>query len=155
MYICLYVRTCGSCMLMYGFLLYAVVCILAPCRKTTLPSIGVKPINQLINQSKATQINIMLLWFNETRHLINAVLELGNITILSFIVILLFIVVLKCHHNWYWREIFSIIILSMWYYHKYCNYCKIYCSETCTSEKCFHFIFTVLVAVEPLSDIMI
>ena len=127
------------CILLHVYLLQ--------CRKTNLPSIGVKSINQLINQSKATQINIMLLWYSEIRHLINAVIELGDITILSFIVILLFIVVLKCHHNWYRREIFSIIMLSMWYYHKYCDYCKIYFSETWTSIKCFHLIFTVLMAV--------
>ena len=78
--------------------------------------------------------------------------ELGNITILPFIVIL------QCHNNRYRRETFSIIISLTWYYHKYCNYYKIHCSETCTwcsTSITFYLIFTILVAVVLLSDIMI
>ena len=39
-------------------------------------------------------------------------------------------------------------------YHKHCDYHKIQCSETYTSVKRFHLIFTILVAVVLLSDIM-
>ena len=68
-------------------------------------------------------------------------------------IILLFIVTLKCHDNRYEREIFSIIISSTRYYHKHHDYCKIHCSETYISVKCFlHVIFTVLVAVVMLQD---
>ena len=75
-------------------------------------------------------------------------LKLGNITILSLIVIL------KCHDNRYGRKIISITISSIQYYHKYRDYHKIQCPETCTSVKRFHLIFTILVAVVLLSDIM-
>ena len=61
---------------------------------------------------------------------------------------------LKCHDNRYGRKIFSIAISSIQYYHKYRHYHKIRCPETCTSVKCFHLIFTILVAVVLLSDIM-
>ena len=57
----------------------------------------------------------------------NGYIELGDITIL------LFIVILKCPDNQFQREIFSIVILSTQYYHKYRDDCKIHCSETCTS----------------------
>ena len=43
----------------------------------------------------------------------------------------------------------------MQYYSKYHDYRKIDCSKTCTSVKCLHLIFTILVAVVLLSDIMI
>ena len=76
-------------------------------------------------------------------------LELGDITIL------LFIMILKCHDNWYWREIFSIVLLSTRYYHKYCDYCKIHCSQTFTDVKRFHLIFTILVVVVLFSNIVI
>ena len=76
-------------------------------------------------------------------------LKLGNITILSLIVIL------KSHDNLYGRKIFSIALSSIRYYHKYRDYHKIHCSETYTSVKCFHLIFIILVAVVLLSDIMI
>ena len=36
-----------------------------------------------------------------------------------------------------------------------CDYHKVNCSETFTSVKCFHLIFTILVAIVLLSDIMI
>ena len=61
------------------------------------------------------------------------------------------IVILKCHDNQYQKEVFSIVI-STWYYR---DYRKIPCSETCTSVKCFHHIFTILVTVVLLSDIVI
>ena len=48
--------------------------------------------------------------------------ELGNITIL------LYIMILKCHDNWYRREIFSIVISAVQYYRQYCDYHNIYCS---------------------------
>ena len=76
-------------------------------------------------------------------------LELGDI------IILLFIVILKCHDNQDQRKIFNIIISSTWYYCKCHDYHKIHCSETCASLKCFHLIFTILVAIVLLSDIMI
>ena len=76
-------------------------------------------------------------------------LKLGNITIL------LLIVILKCHDNLYGRKIFSIALSSIRYYHKYRDYRKIHCSETYTSVKRFHLIFTILVTVVLLSDIMI
>ena len=76
-------------------------------------------------------------------------LELGNITML------LFIVVLKCHDNRYQKEIFTILTLSTWYYHKYHDYHKLKCSITCTSVKFFHPIITVLVAVVVVGDIVI
>ena len=49
------------------------------------------------------------------------------------------------------------VLLATMYYHKYCEYYKIYCSETFTSVKYFHCIFTILVpvAVALLSDIVI
>ena len=53
------------------------------------------------------------------------------------------------------REISSIIISSIQYYHKYCDDCKIYHSETCTSAKYFRLIFTILVDVVLLSDSVI
>ena len=77
------------------------------------------------------------------------VLELGNITILSFIMIL------KCHDNRFRREIFSIVISSTRYYSKYRDNRKIHCSKTCISVKRFHLLFTILVAVALLSDIVI
>ena len=61
-------------------------------------------------------------------------LELGDIMILSFIVIL------NCHNNRNRGEIFNIIIsLTQYYrkYHKYHEYRKIHCSETFISVKCF------------------
>ena len=70
--------------------------------------------------------------------------ELGDITI--------FIMILKCHNNRYRRNIFSIVISLTQYYHKYHDYHKI---QTCTLVKCFHLIFTILVAVVLLSDIVI
>ena len=76
-------------------------------------------------------------------------LELGNIMILPFIVIL------KCHDNQNRREIFNIVLLPTRYYRKYRDYRKIYCSETFTSVKYFQLIFTSLVPVALLSDIMI
>ena len=79
----------------------------------------------------------------------NQVLELGNIMILSFIVIL------KCHNNRNQREIFNIVISPTWYYHKYYDYWKIHCSETFISVKYFQLIFTILVPVALLSDIVI
>ena len=76
-------------------------------------------------------------------------LELGDIMILSFIVIL------KCHDNWNRREIFNIVISPTRYYRKYRDYRKIHCSETFMSVKYFQIIFTNLVSVALLSDIMI
>ena len=76
-------------------------------------------------------------------------LELGNIMILSFIVIL------KCHDNRNRREIFNIVISPTRYYRKYRDYWKIHCSETFISVKYFQLIFTILVPVVLLSDIMI
>ena len=76
-------------------------------------------------------------------------LELGKIMIISFIMIL------KCHNNRYWREILGIVILSTQYYHTYHDYHNIHCSERCTSVKCFSLIFTFLVVVVLLSDIVI
>ena len=58
------------------------------------------------------------------------------------------------HDNRYGRKIFSIAISSIRYYHKYRDYHKIHCSETYTLVKRFHLIFTILVAVALLSDIM-
>ena len=43
----------------------------------------------------------------------------------------------------------------MQYYRKCCDYCKIDCSKTLTSVKCFHLIFTILVAVVLLRDIVV
>ena len=63
---------------------------------------------------------------------LDLVLESGNITILSYIVIL------KCHDNRYRREIFIIVILEAQYYCQYRDYRKIYSSKTFTSVK--HFI---------------
>ena len=57
--------------------------------------------------------------------------ELGNITILSYIVIL------ECHDNRYQREIFIIVISAAQYYHQYHDYHKIYSSKTFTSVKYF------------------
>ena len=62
---------------------------------------------------------------------------------------------IKSHHNPHQREIFSIVISSTCYCYKFCDYHKIHCSETCTSIKCSHLIFTILVAVVLLSDIVI
>ena len=76
-------------------------------------------------------------------------LELGNIMILSFIMIL------SCHDNRNRREIFNIVISPTRYYHKYCDYRKIHCSETFISVKYFQLIFTILVPVALLSDIVI
>ena len=76
-------------------------------------------------------------------------LELGDIMILSFIVIL------KCHDNRNQREIFNIIISPTRYYRKYRDYWKIHCSETFISVKYFLTIFTILVPVALLSDIVI
>ena len=66
--------------------------------------------------------------------------------------ILLFIMILKCPDNRNRREIFNIVILATQYYHKYHDYRKIHCSETFISV-CL--IFTILVPVTLLSDIMI
>ena len=76
-------------------------------------------------------------------------LKLNNITILSLIVIL------KCPNNLHGRKVFSIATPSIRYYHKYHDYHKIHCSETYRSVQRFHLIFTILVAVVLLSDIMI
>ena len=76
-------------------------------------------------------------------------LELGDIMILSFIVIL------KCHDNRNRREIFNIVISPTQYYHKYRDYRKIHCSETFISVKYFQLISTILVPVALLSDIVI
>ena len=78
-----------------------------------------------------------------------SLVELGNIMILSFIVIL------KCHDNQNQREIFNIVISPTRYYRKYRDYRKIHCSETFISVKYFQLIFTILVLVALLSDIMI
>ena len=75
--------------------------------------------------------------------------ELGNIMILSFIVIL------KCHDNRNQREIFDIVISPTRYYRKYRDCQKIHCSETFISVKYFRLIFTILVHVALLSDIVI
>ena len=75
--------------------------------------------------------------------------ELGNIMILSFIVIL------KCHDNRNRREIFNIVISPTRYYRKYRDYRKIHCSETFISVKYFQLIFTILVPVALLSDMII
>ena len=69
--------------------------------------------------------------------------------------ILLFIVILKCHDNQNRREIFNIVILPTRYYRKYCEYRKIHCSETFISVKYFRLTFTILVPVALLSDIVI
>ena len=76
-------------------------------------------------------------------------LELGDIMILSFIVIL------KCHNNRNRREIFNIVISPTQYYCKYRDYRKIHCSETLISVKYFQLISTILVPVALLSDIVI
>ena len=76
-------------------------------------------------------------------------LELGDIIILSFIVIL------KCHDNRNRREIFNIVISPTRYYRKYCDYRKIHCSETFISVKYFQLISIILVPVSLLSDIVI
>ena len=76
-------------------------------------------------------------------------LELGNI------MILLFIVILRCHDNRNRREIFNIVISSTRYYCKYCDYRKIHCSEKFISVKYFQLIFTILVPVVLLNDIVI
>ena len=76
-------------------------------------------------------------------------LELGDIMILSFIVIL------KCHDNRNRREIFNIVISPTRYYVKYCDYRKIHCSETFISVKYFQLISAILVPVALLSDIVI
>ena len=57
--------------------------------------------------------------------------ELGNI------MILLYIVILKCHDNRYRREIFIIVISAPQHYHQYCDYRNIYSSKTFTSVKYF------------------
>ena len=75
--------------------------------------------------------------------------ELGDI------MILLFIMILKCHDNRNQREIFNIVISPTQYYHKYHDYQKIHCSETFISVKYFQLIFTILVLVALLSDIVI
>ena len=75
--------------------------------------------------------------------------ELGDIMILSFIVIL------KCHDNRNRREIFNIVISPTRYYRKYCDYRKIHCSEMFISVKYFQLISTILVPVALLSDIVI
>ena len=78
------------------------------------------------------------------------VIELGDIMILSFIMIL------KCHDNRNRREIFNIVISPTQYYRKYHDYQKIHCSETFISVvKYFQLIFTILVLVALLSDIVI
>ena len=61
-------------------------------------------------------------------------IELGDIMILSFIVIL------KCQDNQNRREIFNIVISPIRYYCKYraCDYWKIHCSETFISVEYFH-----------------
>ena len=69
--------------------------------------------------------------------------------------ILSFIVILKCHDNQNQREIFNIVISSTRYYRKYRDYQKIYCSETIISVNYFQLIFTILVPVALLSDIVI
>ena len=58
--------------------------------------------------------------------------ELGDIMILSFIVIL------KCHDNQNQTEIFNIVISPTRYYRKYYDYWKIHCSETFISVEYFH-----------------
>ena len=77
------------------------------------------------------------------------VIELCNIMILSFIMIL------KCHDNLNRREIFNIVISPTQYYRKYLDYQMIHCSETFISVKYFQLIFTILVLVALLSDIVI
>ena len=69
--------------------------------------------------------------------------------------ILLFIVILKCHDNRNRREIFDILISPTQCYRKYRDCQKIYCLETFISVKYFCLIFTILVPVELLSDIVI
>ena len=69
--------------------------------------------------------------------------------------ILLLIVILKCHYNRNQREIFNIVISPTQYYRKYCDYWKIHCSGTFISVKYFQLIFTILVPVTLLSDIVI
>ena len=69
--------------------------------------------------------------------------------------ILSFIVILKCHDNQNQREIFNIVISPTRYYRKYRDYQKIYCSETFISVNYFQLIFTILVPVALLSDIVI
>ena len=64
------------------------------------------------------------------------VVELGAI-------IISFIVILKCHDNRNRREIFNIVILPTWYYHKYCDYCKNHCSETFILVKYIQLICTL------------
>ena len=59
-------------------------------------------------------------------------IDLGDIMILSFIVIL------KCHDNRNRREIFNIVILPTRYYRIHCDYWKIHCSETFISVEYFH-----------------
>ena len=83
------------------------------------------------------------------RHSQQSPLELGDIMILSFIVIL------KCHDNRNRKEIFNIVISPTRYYRKYCDYRKIHCSETFISVKYFQLISTILVPIALLSDIMI
>ena len=83
------------------------------------------------------------------QHYMTIMLELGNIMILSIIVIL------KCHDNRNRREIFNIIISPTQYYRKYRDYQKIQCSETFISVNYFQFIFTISVPIALLSDIMI
>ena len=77
------------------------------------------------------------------------VIELGDI------MILLFIMILKCHDNRNRREIFNIVISPTQYYRKYHDYQKNHCSETFISVKYFQLIFTILVLVALLSDIVI
>ena len=62
-------------------------------------------------------------------HKMLSLLELTDIMILSFIMIL------ECHDNR--REIFNIIISPTRYYRKYRDYWKIHCSETFISVKYF------------------
>ena len=59
-------------------------------------------------------------------------LVMGDIMILSFIVIL------KCHDNQNRREIFNIVISPTQYYRKYRDYWKIHCPETFISVEYFH-----------------
>ena len=60
-----------------------------------------------------------------------------------------------CHDNRNRREIFNIVISPTRYYRKYRGYQKIHCSETFISVKYFQLIFTILVPVALLSDILI
>ena len=61
--------------------------------------------------------------------------------------ILLFIVILKCHNNRNQKEIFNTVISPTQHYHKYHDYQNSHCSETFISVKYFPPIFTILVLV--------